>query len=291
MVNRSFTPTWSSGRAKLELEKLRKQQLGSYSLIFDLEYRSKKSKKIVKSCAIFGSEVNGSRTMRIDMPEQKIAMLLKSVNSSSPSMTLCDCSETPKRSIRHIFRPRILLRNLSLFPGPMSSFLPFLVLKQPSEIVLKSADIYKPVLPGFIFTPADIGFSFIFWDKFTYIGPKKVLGLQTQQFKLEPSSFQAHGLANISYVRISLCTSYGTVIRAEYFDKRNVLLKKMDLLRFKKVNDNWIVTEVTVVDELSHDKTGLRVKKAAFGCAFGEYLSEDYLAETLSKTTVQYIDI
>jgi hypothetical protein len=93
--------------------------------------------------------------------------------------------------------------------------------------VLKSnGNIYKPIVPEFIFTPAEMGFSFIFWDKSTYLGPKKVLGLKTQQFKLEPNPSQAVSLGDVSYLRVSLCISYGTIIRVEYFNRRNVFLKK-----------------------------------------------------------------
>jgi hypothetical protein len=158
-------------------------------------------------------------------------------------------------------------------------------------VLESTGDIYKPIVPEFFFTPADMGFSFIFWDKSTYLGPKKVLGLKTQQFKLEPSPSQAVGLADVSYLRISLCTSYGTIIRVEYFNGRNVLLKKMDLLRFKKVSGNWIMTEVDMVDELTHSKTTLRVKKAAFGGDINRYLSEASLAEAVSKTDLKYTDV
>jgi hypothetical protein len=50
------------------------------------------------------------------------------------------------------------------------------------------------------------------------------------------------------------------------------------------------MTEVDMIDELTHSKTTLRVKKAAFGGDVDRYLSEASLAEAVSKTALKYTD-
>lgn len=292
MAHRSFAPVLSPKQANLELEKLRSQKLGNYSLIFDLEHRTKKSKKIIETCAMFGSEMAGSRAIRIDLPKQKTSLLLGSVNSPWPSMWLCHHNLMQRTSIFYVYRPVMVFRKSFWVLELMQYRLSFMKSNREIKPIEKSSgDIYKPVVPEVIFTPADIGFSFVFWDKCTYLGPRKVLGLKTQQFKLEPGPFQSFGLGDVSYIRISLCTSYGTIIRVEYFNEQNVLLKKMDLLRFKKINGNWIMSEIAMVNELTGDRTTLRVKKVAFGCDVDGYLSEASLAEEVNKTAVKYTNI
>ncbi|MDR2735277.1 MAG: outer membrane lipoprotein-sorting protein [Puniceicoccales bacterium] len=294
MVRRSFIPTLTPKQAELELEKLKKQSLGSYSFVFDLEHRSKDSKKKPETCFISGTETGNNRSMRLDVPGQKYSLLLNLVNSPSPSMVLHYHGRISGVPVI-LARLGLLVHRLLPPLSPMKLVLPWLGLlcDVDNKVTSPPDSIYDQIIPGFIFTPADMGFSFIFWDKFTYLGPKNVLGLQTQQFKLEPGPGQAVGLANVGYVRISFCTSYGAIIRVEYFDKQDNLLKKMDLLRFKKIDGQWVMTEIDMVDEVTKHRTKLRVKKIAFGCNIGRYLSVNWLDRPIDECEngLKYTDV
>lgn len=123
------------------------------------------------------------------------------------------------------------------------------------------ADLFAPVLPELDYTIFDLSMSFLYWERFTYVGSdRSVRGQPAYIFDMYPPSDLP---ADIGRVRVTLHASYNALMRAEVFDREDKHVKELNLLSFKEVQEQWIVREMDYINVLTHDKSRFSVLRAA----------------------------
>lgn len=127
---------------------------------------------------------------------------------------------------------------------------------------LDKKDWFKPLFDNITYTYFDLSLSFIYWDNFTYLGPKRIKGRPAQTFILKPPAEITAVNPNLSGVYLALDSDYNVLIEAQLLDKEGKIIQSTKLNGFKKVDREYVIKQVDVIDEITHDKTRLDVAAA-----------------------------
>mgnify|MGYP001153019305 CR=1 FL=1 len=143
---------------------------------------------------------------------------------------------------------------------------------------LKGIALHQPFFDGITFSPFELQMPFLYWNDFVYEGTKRVKGRPAHLFLLyPPESDGAYPL--IGAVRAVIDADFNIVLRAEILDHAGNELKSLSVQSFKKVDEQWIIRRVDLIDEQTKDRTRFEI----FGAALGLDLPNNYfLPENLS---------
>lgn len=130
---------------------------------------------------------------------------------------------------------------------------------------LAQKDWFHPLFPNTVYTAFDLSFSFLFWDNFAYQGPKRVLGRPAQLFIMYPPSDFAKDNPGLSGISIAMDTSYNVLLQANILNCEGNSMKSIKLNNFQKVREEYIIKQMDVIDDITHDKTRFEVTQAAMG--------------------------
>lgn len=132
--------------------------------------------------------------------------------------------------------------------------------------LIKGADLFKPLLPGLVYSVFDLQMPFIFWDDFVYEGPALVGASRiAQRFLMIPPEGSESARQGISGVRVSLDDTYNALWRVEVLDEEGNIRSKFSVESFKKVQEQYIVKRITLIDYHSKDRTTFKVVDASVG--------------------------
>jgi hypothetical protein len=140
--------------------------------------------------------------------------------------------------------------------------------RNPSEDfkLIKGKDLFQPLLPGLVYSVFDLQMPFIFWDNFIYEGPSLVGASRVaQRFLMIPPEGSESARQGISGVRVSLDDTYNALWRVEVLDEGSNIRSKFSVESFKKVQEQYIVKRITLVDYPSKDRTTFKVLDASVG--------------------------
>jgi hypothetical protein len=126
-------------------------------------------------------------------------------------------------------------------------------------------DVFEPVLPGVVYSPFDLQMPFIYWQEFEYEGPERVKSRIAQNFRMLPPVGSAAESKGVSAVRIALDDTYDALLQIEVLDVRGEALSRFTVESFKKVQEQYVVKEVTLKDYSTKARTRFRVKAASVG--------------------------
>ena len=126
---------------------------------------------------------------------------------------------------------------------------------------LSNESLYDPLLPVLNYSAFDLAFQFLFWENAQYVGPLRVHGTPAHVYRLLPDPNQSP--VPYSYLRIVLHAGHNTLMRADFFDQSEQLLKSLNVRSFKKVQDEWLVKEIDALDPIQHHKTRFTTHRAA----------------------------
>lgn len=134
----------------------------------------------------------------------------------------------------------------------------------PAEKLAEDA-LFEPVLPGLTYTPFDLQMPFIFWESYTYEGNERVKGRPAHTFLMFPPEKIREINPGLHAVRMALDADYNALLRVELLDADESVMKSFRVLNFKKVQEQWIIKTIDLVNERERDKTRLRILSAALG--------------------------
>lgn len=153
---------------------------------------------------------------------------------------------------------------------------------------LRQQDWFNPLFEGMTYTYFDLSLSFIFWDNFVYEGPKRVRCRPAQIFMMYPPE----GCAQIyGGVHMAMDADYNMLLQAEMFDCQGGLIKSIKLDKFQKVQEEYIIKQMDVINEITHDKTRFEVVAAAMTRALRinpYYFKPESLSEANPMIESQY---
>lgn len=121
----------------------------------------------------------------------------------------------------------------------------------------------QPLLADFIYTPFDILMPFVYWENFEYEGARRVRSRPAHLFLMYPPDAFAEAYPEIHCVRLKLDARYNALLGAELLDKEGHRLRVFNVVSFDKVNEQYIVKKIDLIDRVSRDKTHMRVIEAA----------------------------
>jgi len=138
-----------------------------------------------------------------------------------------------------------------------------------------------PLMPGLEYTAFDFLMPFIFWDDYVYEGGKRVKGRPAQVFLMGGEG------------RLAIDSSYRALIRADILSDKGDIAKTFKIIDFKKVEDEWIVKSIDLVNEENRDKTRFQVTAVALGLHIEPaYFDEAALGKMVPMVDAdQYISI
>jgi hypothetical protein len=125
--------------------------------------------------------------------------------------------------------------------------------------------VFAPIIEGVVYAPFDLQMPFIYWSDFEYEGPGRVNSRIAQQFRMLPPAGSVEAQRGVSAVRIALDDTYNALLRIEVLDAADEELSRFTVESFKKVQEQYIVKEVTLKDYQAKERTRFKVKSASVG--------------------------
>lgn len=138
---------------------------------------------------------------------------------------------------------------------------------------MRAHQLYQPLVPELDYSIFDLSMAFIYWKRFEYEGSERVRGQPAHIFKMYPPSDIP---ADIAYVRVTLHANYNALIKADIYNRNDELVKGLNILSFKKVQEQWIVRSLDYTNEQTRDKSRFTVMRAALDTR----LPQDYFEPT-----------
>ena len=135
---------------------------------------------------------------------------------------------------------------------------------------ISAEDRFKPLAPGFVFTPFELQTSFIYWTDYVYEGTEKLLGRPAHYFILYPP--ENTYTQDIAGTRVAVDADFEVLMRAEELDSSGDEIKTFRINSFKEVDNQWIVKEIDLVDDRTRDRTRFRVTEAHVGLTLSKSL-------------------
>ncbi len=131
--------------------------------------------------------------------------------------------------------------------------------------LIEDDSLFEPIFDGILYTPFDFQMPFIFWNKYAYEGPSRVLSRIGQKFLMFPPEGSPAELNGVVAVRVSIDDTYYALLRAEVLQGDNEVRSQFTVRGIKKIRDRYIVKEVELKNVLTKDATTFRVKAASIG--------------------------
>ena len=128
--------------------------------------------------------------------------------------------------------------------------------------LLTEQHMFAPLFPGLVYTPFDLQMPFIYWKDHVFEGTRKVLGRSCSAFVMFPPASIAEAYPDLAGVRIFLDTQFSAMLKAEIINKEKKAIKTFKIGSFKKIQDQWIVKSMDLLDKVSRNKTRITILSA-----------------------------
>ncbi len=219
------------------LAAFRTQRLdGDYCFRFELEHLPRRGKKITYYGTMWGSWGAGGPVTRFK---------LYSIGADGGDAG----SEVVEYIIRNGVEPAVWIRR-----GGSGEF---------ERLV--GAALFEPVVSGVCYTPFDLQMPFVYWQDYEYEGPARSRQRIVQQFRMLPPADSAALARGVDAVRIGIDDTYDALLLVEVLGEGAEVRSRFEVGAWKKVQDQWIVREITLKDYASRDRTRFEVKAASVG--------------------------
>lgn len=133
---------------------------------------------------------------------------------------------------------------------------------------LTAEEIFKPVRQDLLFSPFELFFNYLYWKNPEYLGSTVAKGRPAQAYRLEAPNWVKKVEKEYTSVDVYLDAEYGALIEAYILGKDKRVEKAIKVLNFKKVQNQWIVKTIDLMDEISRDKSRLDIRRAALNLKF-----------------------
>lgn len=126
---------------------------------------------------------------------------------------------------------------------------------------LQGNALHQPLIPGLTLTPYDVQMPFIYWTDYAYEGSSRLRGRGVHFFLLYPPEDDPR-YASIGAVRVAIDADFNVAVRAETLDLDSQPLRRLDVQSVKKVQDQWIIRRLDLIDLQTRDRSRLEVVAA-----------------------------
>lgn len=127
-----------------------------------------------------------------------------------------------------------------------------------------SESLFEPLLRGLTFSPFDLMMPYLDWPEFVYEGTRRLRGREVHFFLLYPPA-EDPAAASIGGVRVAIDADFNVAVRTETLNGDGTPLRRLDVQSVKKVDSQWIIRRLDMIDLQSRDRTRLVVKTARVG--------------------------
>jgi len=149
---------------------------------------------------------------------------------------------------------------------------------------LTPEEIFKPLDKNLVYSPFELFFNYFYWDNPQYLRPVVVKGRPAQAYRLQAPKWVKGIEKEYTHVDLFLDGEYGALIEAYILGENQKLEKSVKVLNFKKVQDQWIVKTIDLVDNVSKDKTRFDIRRAALNLQFDHsYFKPEKLLEPFPR--------
>jgi hypothetical protein len=135
--------------------------------------------------------------------------------------------------------------------------------KDGRAVELTKDKMRDPVLEGVVFTPFDLLMPFIYWQDFEYAGSERRSGRPHDTFVMLPPPGWEKNAPELQSVSITLDRNFRALNKIEETDQDGQPMRSFKVVSYKEVDDQYIVKQIDLVDEKTHDKTRFSVLAAA----------------------------
>lgn len=141
--------------------------------------------------------------------------------------------------------------------------------------------LFKPIIPGIVYTPFDLLMPFIYWTDYSYVGPVRKSSRVAQQFDLYPPEDSIYAARGITKVRVGLDNEYDTLLFVEVNGADSEPKSKFSVEGWKRVDGRVIVKTISLEDLTTSDRTRFIVDDAEVGLTLNplEYFNATTAAE------------
>ncbi len=137
-------------------------------------------------------------------------------------------------------------------------------------VKIDGENLFEPLYENLIFTPFDIQMPFIYWQDHVYEGSTRMKGRSAHQLLLYPPEDFSEQYPDIGGVRVTLDAEFSAMLKAEIISPDGELIKTFKINSVKKVNKEWIVKTIDLLDEKTRNKTRLKIVAAAVNLDLSE---------------------
>lgn len=127
--------------------------------------------------------------------------------------------------------------------------------------LIDESEMFSELSKDILFRPVDVLMPYIYWNEFSYEGPKTYgisSVIQNYIFSAENSpAFMSQG---VSSVRVSVDSKYSSVRKIEYLNGTNIL-SELFVSGVKKFENLWMISRLVFKDK--NNKTIFKVKEAS----------------------------
>jgi hypothetical protein len=128
---------------------------------------------------------------------------------------------------------------------------------------------FQGLVPGLQVTPFDLQMSFVYWKDHVYEGTRRLRGRPAHYFLLYPPEEQTADLAfPVGAVRVIIDAGFNALLGVEVMNPDGSALKSWSIQSFRKVQEQWIVRIIDMVDEVTRDRTRFEIRAAAMNQRF-----------------------
>lgn len=142
----------------------------------------------------------------------------------------------------------------------------------PITLVEDSVDprVFDPILGEIVFTPFDLQMPFLYWSEWTYEGESRTKGRRAHTYRFAAPPRISELRPDIAAVRVAIDAKFNALLRAEILDPDGEPIKTFKILRFKRIDKEWIIRMIDLVDERTGEKTRFTVNAAALNITLPE---------------------
>ncbi|MDR1401494.1 MAG: outer membrane lipoprotein-sorting protein [Puniceicoccales bacterium] len=120
----------------------------------------------------------------------------------------------------------------------------------------------RPFFDNLIFSPRDLFFIFLGKDPYCYAGPARISGRSVQQF-VRFFDISMDGVP-ISAIKISIDGKFLTVLRVDFFDSTQKLVRRIAIDSFENFDGLWMPKVIEFSDLRKHCRAKLKITGAKF---------------------------
>jgi len=152
--------------------------------------------------------------------------------------------------------------------------------------VVSSADAMEKIA-GSEFSPFDLMAPYVYWPHFRYEGRTTFRGSPTHLFWMYPPEEDEPLKERISGVRLYINDQFNVLIQTEIFGATGRKLKTIYIIGVNKVDGQTIFKELDARNEVTRDKTRLKIVDASMGLDLPDSLfTAQSLMEDLQSQTI-----